>query len=439
VFPDLTREDLERPGVRLLNRGGRANPDVLLVQRDGWHPVVVKDYSRCAALVRCTLAPLLVRHELSMLSRAHGLPGLPEPRGRIDTLALAIEFIPGAFMQRALHGAALPRVFFDALEGILEGLAGRGLLYTDLRSPSNILVTPGGAPAIVDLASAIRLPIPGALRGWYERRALRKLRNRFEGTTQPSPLGQRPGRDLDLGRVRVRVVDRGRHDDPVPALFLHDAGLSSVLFEGVLDRAAEFSRRGISVDVPGFAGSRVPRRRLRLRASSGYIEDVLDALRLPRVDLVGCGWGGVLARDLATRRQQRVRSLVTLDAPVDRIEGRFRERWQEGIADPELLRSRLLREIPACLDPDRHQLLEWMIRIAPAERLSQVYCAVPVRRSDGEGELLDLPRPDQPWLAVDSVPGQTDTASSHPRRACWTDPLADPDRLWRELGALVSS
>jgi pimeloyl-ACP methyl ester carboxylesterase len=439
VFPDLTREDLERPGVQLFNRGGPANPDVLLVQRDGWLPLVVKDYSRCAGPVRWTLAPLLVWHELSMLGRARGLPGVPEPRGRIDALALAIEFIPGAFLRRELHGAALPRVFFDALEGILEGLAQRGLLYTDLRSPSNILVTPGGGPAIVDLASAIRLPIPGAVRGWYERRALGKLRRRFEGTAEPSPLGERPGRDLDLGRVRVRVVDRGRHDDPVPALFLHDAGLASVLFEGVLDRAGEFSRRGISIDVPGFASSRVPRRRLGLRASSGYIEDLLDALRLPRVDLFGWGWGGVLARDLATRRQERVRSLITLDAPVDRIEGRFRERWQEGIADPELLRSRLLREIPAGLDPDHRKFLERMIRIAPAARLSQVYRAVPVRRSDGEDELLDLPRPEQPWLAVDSVPGQTGAGSSHPRRVCWADPLADPDRLWREFGALALS
>ena len=75
----------------MLNVGGLTNPDVLLIRRDGQAPLVVKDWSRRGALVRALLAPLLVRHELAMLERVEGLPGLPAPRQRIDRLALALE------------------------------------------------------------------------------------------------------------------------------------------------------------------------------------------------------------------------------------------------------------------------------------------------------------------------------------------------------------
>nr|MCS5638499.1 hypothetical protein [Myxococcota bacterium] len=63
----LTRRDLWRPGVRVLNRGGVANADVLLLQRPGLPQVVVKDYGQRSAPVRALLAPLLVRRELALL------------------------------------------------------------------------------------------------------------------------------------------------------------------------------------------------------------------------------------------------------------------------------------------------------------------------------------------------------------------------------------
>ena len=155
----LKRADLEGPGIAVLNLGGFANPDVLLVQRDG-PPQIVKDWGRRSAWVRMLVAPWLARHEAAMLARADGIEGVPRLLGRIDRLALAMEYLEGQPLRRHAHGRALPPSFFAALESILDRLAQRGVVYLDLRSPTNVLLTPRGAPALVDLGSAIALPLP---------------------------------------------------------------------------------------------------------------------------------------------------------------------------------------------------------------------------------------------------------------------------------------
>ena len=79
--------------MRVLNLGGVGNADVLLVPRAGAAPAIVKDYGRRPALVRRWLAPLLVGHELRMLERLEGLPGLPRPLGRVGKAALAMGYV----------------------------------------------------------------------------------------------------------------------------------------------------------------------------------------------------------------------------------------------------------------------------------------------------------------------------------------------------------
>ncbi len=74
----------------MLNLGGMGNADVLLVPRGGGAPAVVKDFAPRSAALRL-IAPLLVRHELAMLRRLEGLPGMARPLGGVGGLALAME------------------------------------------------------------------------------------------------------------------------------------------------------------------------------------------------------------------------------------------------------------------------------------------------------------------------------------------------------------
>lgn len=420
---------------------------MLRVPHDPGPPLVVKDYQACSAPVRWILAPLLVGHELAMLERARGLPGLPRPYGRVDRLALAMEHVDGIPLRRRSHGSLLPRAFFDALEGILDGLALRGIVYLDLRSPTNILST-HGAPALVDLASAFWLPLPALLTRRLERSALAKLRGRFQcpeggGKQPPVPLEYQ---ELTLGRRGVSFLDRGWLQDPVPALFLHDVGHSAEVFCSILEQAQAHRRRGIGLDLPGFGGSPLRGAGLRLAAVARHVGRLVDALRLPQVDLVGHGWGGLVARVLAVQRPDRVRALLTLDTPLDHLSGSFAKRRIEALRDPEVLRRRLLRELPAGLSEPQRTKLAGAIASASARALRLAYAGIRVRkvpRSDaGSGTLrVDLATPQQPWLVVRS---ETVDASSLERETggvrvdteWWSQPFADPPRFWNALERL---
>jgi pimeloyl-ACP methyl ester carboxylesterase len=389
------------------------------VARPGLAPVVVKDYSRRGPIVRALIAPLLVRHELAMLERVAGLPGTPAPLGRIDRLALAMEYIDGAALRGRRYRGALPPEFFAALEQLLDGLAARGVAYLDLRSPSNILVTRDGTPALVDLASALPLRAPEFARRAFERRALRKLRARFERGRAAFEPGEaeEPALDLHFGAARIRVRDCGALEDPVPVVVLPEAGFSSALFEDVLASAPARGRRALGVDLPGFGASRA-QGALDPRASARLLAPALDALRLARFDLVGKGYGGVVARLLACERPERVRALLTLDAPEERLEGRFLACWQAAGRGGPSLRALLLAELSPALPAALRTRLERELAAVSSRDLVQAFRSVPVAATpDGGGfALVGLPRP------------------ACPRRAA-LGPI-DAGRIWRELAEL---
>jgi len=356
--PPLTRADLAGPHVSVLNLGGLANPDVLRVRRDGAPPLVVKDWSRRSAFVRALVAPLLVRHELAMLERVAGVPGVPKPGGRVDRLALALEWVDGRPLRRRTHGGALPAAFFGALEGILAALARRGVVYFDLRSPSNVLVTPSGAPVLVDLGSAFALPLPAALRLALERRALAKLRARFERRGAEAPVRAAPddvGRDLKVAGTRFRVREREGAADARPVVLLPGAGYSARALEPIAAELASRGRRTLSVDLPGFGGSRRRVTSLAPARLAEQLDALLAALRISSAEFCAAGLGALAADALARRAPTRVAKLVAIDA--DDPHGR-----SAAVRDPEALRAHLAARLP---DAARAELAS-----APAENLA---------------------------------------------------------------------
>jgi hypothetical protein len=333
--------------VRLLNRGGALNPDVLLIERADGERLVVKDYAPRPAWVRRLVAPGLVRRELGLLERAAGVSGVPYPRGRIDALAFAMDYLDGLPLRRRTHGARLSAGFFDELQAILDALAQRGLVYLDLSSPSNVLELADGHPALVDLASAFRLPFAGGLRRRLERRALAKLRRRFSGPAAPW-ADAAPLHTLKVGRTRISHRESGPLRDPVPVLCLHDLGLTSAVFGEFLARAAAHARRALAPDLPGFGDSRRDVSTLEPRAVASQLEAWLDALRVRRVDSIGQGWG---ARVAACLQPDRVRGSIALPAVP-----------RSGEATPEALRAAL----PAELGATARQEIERHLALLPA-------------------------------------------------------------------------
>jgi pimeloyl-ACP methyl ester carboxylesterase len=107
------------------------------------------------------------------------------------------------------------------------------------------------------------------------------------------------------------VIACGEESAP-PLLLLHGSAINSAMWMG--DVAAWASHfRIFAVDMIGDAGLSAPSRPpLASDAHTLWLDDVLQALSLPRVSLVGVSLGGWLACDYATRRPERVESLVAV-------------------------------------------------------------------------------------------------------------------------------
>lgn len=184
----IERRAVAQATVRVLNRGGWGNADVLLVE-GARGPVVVKDFSPRPRMIRRTLGRWLIRREGRAYRRLAGLPGFPRLLGQIDHDAIVLEYRPGTLLSRSLAGRVRSE-FLAELEAVIDSMHARGIVHLDLRHRSNILAGEDGHPVVLDLASALhfdperRLGRLGlALFGWIDRRALAKWRVRL---AQPS-------------------------------------------------------------------------------------------------------------------------------------------------------------------------------------------------------------------------------------------------------------
>src|SRR3954464_15720444 len=116
--------------------------------------------------------------------------------------------------------------------------------------------------------------------------------------------------------LRLRV---GRHGSGPPLLLITGIGAHLDMWSPFARFAGE--RELITFDPPGAGLSQRPRRPLRMTGLAGVLTELLDALGLERVDVLGYSFGGGLAQELAHRAPERVRRLV-LCATAPGIGGR---------------------------------------------------------------------------------------------------------------------
>lgn len=115
-------------------------------------------------------------------------------------------------------------------------------------------------------------------------------------------------RSLDVRGTRVQLQVGG---DGQPLLFLHGAGGPAWL-PGLARLAQRF--RVYAPAHPGFGQSDAREDWDSIDDFAYHYLDLLDALELDRVHLLGASLGGWLAAELAVGHFQRLRSLVLLDA-----------------------------------------------------------------------------------------------------------------------------
>ena len=139
-----------------------------------------------------------------------------------------------------------------------------------------------------------------------------------------------PSDFIDVKGQIVHLRDEGPRGDPEPLLLIHGTGASLHTWQGWV-KTLKTRRRVISFDLPGFgltgpwSGTyRGADAKADANADAGddyrierylrFVQDLMDALKLQRVVMVGNSLGGEIAWRSAVRTPQRVAALVLVDS-----------------------------------------------------------------------------------------------------------------------------
>ena len=132
----------------------------------------------------------------------------------------------------------------------------------------------------------------------------------------PLPIATKPSTAYDLLSVPVEGADaayamQGTVNHP-PLVFLHGWGASHKFWRWAFTAFAP-RYRCLAPDLVGFGLSEKPRREYSIEAYSRWLGSFLDALRFPRVTLVGHSMGGTIALQFALDHPERVEKLAVVN------------------------------------------------------------------------------------------------------------------------------
>jgi pimeloyl-ACP methyl ester carboxylesterase len=149
---------------------------------------------------------------------------------------------------------------------------------------------------------------------------------------------------------RIAYVEEG--EGPV-ALFVHGVPLNGYHWRNVIDRVRKV-RRCVAIDLMGLGYTEIaPHQDVSFTAQATMLAEVLDALGIDRVDLVGNDSGGAIAQIFAAHHPERLSSLVLTNCDVHDgwppplvllLMERARAGTLEPIFRPMLERPDLMRE-----------------------------------------------------------------------------------------------
>jgi pimeloyl-ACP methyl ester carboxylesterase len=137
---------------------------------------------------------------------------------------------------------------------------------------------------------------------------------------QPVPIGSMDiasfhasRRFAEVASGRIAYVERGQ--GPV-ALFIHGVPVNGYHWRHVIDRL-QHRRRCIAIDLMGLGYTEIgPSQDVSFTAQAHMIAEVLDALGIETVDLIGNDSGGAIAQIFAAHHPHRLTSLVLTNCDV---------------------------------------------------------------------------------------------------------------------------
>lgn len=114
--------------------------------------------------------------------------------------------------------------------------------------------------------------------------------------------------------VHNAIPSGGGFEEGTPLLCLHASPHSGRVFERFLAIAGA-GRSVFAPDLPGFGDSDPPLPHAGVAEHAAAIGDFLDSMRLRQIDLLGQGFGALVAAEVAATRPGQVRRLVVVSPP----------------------------------------------------------------------------------------------------------------------------
>ena len=112
---------------------------------------------------------------------------------------------------------------------------------------------------------------------------------------------------------RIAFFEKGQGPT---ALFLHGVPLNGYHWRHVIDRI-QYRRRCIAIDLMGLGHSEIaPSQEISFTAQAHMVAEVIDALGIEQIDLIGNNSGGAVAQIFAAHYPNRLTSLVLTNCDV---------------------------------------------------------------------------------------------------------------------------
>jgi pimeloyl-ACP methyl ester carboxylesterase len=234
--------------------------------------------------------------------------------------------------------------------------------------------------------------------------ALPLARDRESGPLDATARAQAPGEFIELRHGAVHVLDDGPRAAPA-VILVNGFSVPSYVWEP-LDRAlVAAGYRVVRFDLYGRGWSARPDVVHDRALFAEQLRELIDALGLDRVDLVGLSMGGAIVGHFAARHPERIRTL-TLVAPLTRA--RDIAPLQTPIIGEWLNRVWLLPKLAASqmsdfVHPERHA--GWSERFEPQMRYDGFGRAIlstlrHVMTQDSLGDFATVGRSDIPSLLI---------------------------------------
>ena len=135
-----------------------------------------------------------------------------------------------------------------------------------------------------------------------------------------------------------------KKEQPVPIVFIHGVGLTYEIWQPQLDFFKSYTN--LSYDILGHGKSSLKKQNINFDDFSKQLIELIDELEIDKIHLVGFSIGSLIARNFATKFNDRLQSLILLGSIYKRSEQQQKivnERFNQAKKELKLSKQALKR------------------------------------------------------------------------------------------------